>query len=200
MKKLISIFVTIVLLIGCVSTKDKSFGSHSETFNKDSVVSMITDSIRKVYEEKYKELGFYVDFYNDNIGARDSAITEMQNALWDSSVATDSLRNMIRNYKCPESTVKFNTDGSVELKGKIKSLNGKIIEMNRSLDSARKSTEKKADVKIEYKDKIITVTKYKKNIPLWWTYIIPFIIGYVLRAKLSPADVKSKIKKYLPWV
>ena len=201
MKKVIAILTILtVVIFGCVTTKDKGYKSETSISTKDSLISSITDSIKRVYEEKYREIGFYVDFYNDNIGDRDSTIQEMQNALWDKDVTSDSLRKMISDFKCPESTIKYNTDGSVEVKGKIKSLSSKVLELQKSLEVARKTAEKKADVKIRDVETVVTVTKYKKTRPIWWLYIVIAVVFYILGGKYPLPKLLPAVKKFIPWI
>ncbi len=200
MKRIVFILATIILFVGCVTTKDKGFKSDTKVSTKDSLVSAITDSIKKVYEEKYREVGFYIDFYNNNANEQDSAIQQMQDAIWDGATTSDSLRKMIRDFKCPESTIKYNVDGSVEVKGKIKSLSSKVLELQKSLDSARVKTEKKADVKIQEIVKTVTVTKYKKSAPLWWLYLVVLVIGYILGGKFPLPKIFPAVKKIIPWI
>ena len=201
MKKLITILTILtVVILGCVTTKDKGYTKDTEISTKDSLVATITDSLKKVYEEKYREIGFYVDFYNNNTVDIDSTIREMQNALWDKDVTSDSLRNMVKDFKCPESTIKYNTDGSVEVKGKIKSLSSKVLELQKSLDIARKTVEKKADVKIRDVKTVVTVTKYKKTRPIWWLYIVIAIVCYILGGKYPLPKLLPAVKKFIPWI
>ncbi len=200
MKKVIAIFAILLVIVGCVTTKDKNYSRETETSSVDSLTSVITDSIKKVYEEKYREIGFYVDFYNDNTATSNAAIDEMQNALLDSSVTSDSLRKMIKDFKCPENTVKYNADGSVEFKGKIKSLSSKVLDLQKSLDSARIRTEKVADVKLIKAKEIVTITKTKKTKPIWWLYIVLLVIGYIVGGKFPLPKLLPAVKKFIPWI
>lgn len=199
MKLLITITIAILIIAGCATTKDKGYTKSQDFSSVDSLKHTIEDSIRKVYEEKYKEFGFYLDFYSTSKDESDQLIGQMQDAIFDSSIAADSLRKMISNFKCPESTVKYNTDGSVEVKGKIKSLSGKILELQKSLDSARKKTEIKTGSNIIKYTNTVTVTKTKRVFPYWWLLIVVFVAGYMVRGKLSPSFVLDKIKKVIPW-
>jgi len=200
MKRIIAIATVLLILIGCATTKDKSTIKHTNAISRDSLITIIEDSIKKVYEEKYKEVGFYIDFYSRNKDEADEAIGQMQDALFDSSVAADSLRRMIRDFKCPESKVKYNTDGSVEVTGKIKSLSGKILELQKSLDVERKRVEKKSDIKIKEYTRTITNTKLKKVRPLWWIYFVLPIVFYVLGWKFPPSKLLPAVKKIFKWV
>ena len=199
MKPLLIIIASVLIIVGCVTTKDKSYTKEQDFSSVDSLKHTIEDSIRKVYEEKYKEFGFYLDFYSTSKDENDQLIGQMQDAIFDSSIAADSLRKMIRDFKCPESTVKYNTDGSVEVKGKIKSLSGKILELQKSLDSARKRAEVKTGGSIIKYTNTVTVTKTKKTYPYWWLLLVCFVAGYIVRGKLPPSLIRSKIKKILPW-
>ncbi len=201
MKKVIAILTILtVVILGCVTTKDKGYTKDTSVSTKDSLIATITDSIKKVYEEKYREIGFYVDFYNDNIGDRDSAIQEMQDAIWNGATTSDSLRKMIKNFKCPESTIKYNTDGSVEVTGKIKSLSSKVLELQKSLDVERKKVEKKADIKIREITNTVTVTKTKKTKPIWWLYVVIAVVFYILGGKYPLPKLLPAVKKFIPWI
>lgn len=195
MKIIITTILTILIIVGCVTTKDKGYKKNTSISTIDSITSVITDSIRKVYEEKYKEVGFYIDFYNENQLSSNDAIDEMKKAMLDTSMAADSLRKMIKDFKCPESTVKYNTDGSVEIKGRIKNLSARVLDLQKSLDSARKYTEKKADVKINNIKETITITKVKKQKPLWWIFPLVALIFYVVGWKFPPSKLVPAVKK-----
>lgn len=200
MKRIATIFAILLVMIGCVTTKDKGYQKQTDFSSLDSLRSTIEDSIKAVYEEKYREVGFYIDFYNHNRAENEAAIEEMQNALYDSAVASDSLRNMIKNFKCPESKVRYNTDGSVEVTGKIKTLSSKILDLQKSLDLAKRKTEVKSGVQIKTLTNTVTVTKVKKTKPIWWLYVVIAVAFYILGGRYPLPKLFPAVKRFLPWV
>lgn len=194
-----------IIVFGCSSSKHIDTTNHTteekKEINIDSLVKSSEEKIRKQYEEKQKETSAAIEFMKNNDEVMEDVINELQNTLYANGMSADSITdilNRLRSTPCNGGKVKVNTDGSYEISG-IKSLNAKVFELQKKLDS---TIQRKSDSTVlhktdtEAKKEVVKIKSVDKEVKLM-SWLMFFIVGYVLGVFLPPMKIMDVVKKLI---
>lgn len=179
--------VVLSFLSSCRTTKsfeasiDKS--SVVEQHYRDSIRTVDSIRLSKYYEEKIKEMTTDISFYRNNEEELVDALNELTDSLNAKGQLTTDMQARIKRVLdsvqtvcSSRSTAKINPDGSIELSGQLKSLNLKLLQMQKKSEQDSIALhQKQAGTEIDNKETVeekTDISQTKKTGWPWWVWLL----------------------------